>query len=61
MNFKSKAKSGRRCAFAQCATTALKIYEDDSWRIIACSQAHADIARKEIDKVPVNKQSEYFK
>lgn len=52
MNFKAKATKSRRCAFAQCLNSADKIYEDEHWRIIACSQAHADIAREEIDKVP---------
>ena len=61
MNFKAKAKAAGRCAFAPCANVADKIYADERFRILACSQAHADIARAEVDKVPVELHKEYFK
>lgn len=61
MKFKSKAKTARRCAYAACENSADKIYEDDSWRILACSQAHADIARGEIDKVPPEHHDTIFR
>lgn len=52
MIFKAKALNHARCAFARCMNAADKIYEDEHWRILACSQAHADIVREEINKVP---------
>jgi hypothetical protein len=52
MQFKAKVNKPGRCAYAVCQNQAGKIYQDDQWRILACSQAHADIARAEIDKVP---------
>ncbi len=61
MKFKAKAKATGRCAFAGCLNKAGKIYTDNSWRILACSQAHANIARAEIDKVPPEHHEEYFK
>ena len=60
MKFKARAKSAKPCAFARCKTEANKIYQDADWRIIACSQAHADIARGEIDKVPPEYHEQYF-
>lgn len=61
MEFKAKAKKAARCAYAPCATPAQKIYEDEKWRVLACSEAHANLARNEIDKVPLELQGEYFK
>lgn len=52
MKFKAKVKSPGRCAYAVCQNKAGKIYQDGEWRLLACSQAHADIARLEIAKVP---------
>lgn len=61
MQFKARAKTAKPCAYARCKNKADKIYQDDKWRVIVCSQAHADIARAEIDKVPVQYHAEYFK
>lgn len=61
MEFRARAKSMMPCAFARCKNKADKIYQDANWRVVACSQAHADIARSEIDKVPPEYQEEYFK
>lgn len=61
MKFRSKATKDGRCAYAACQNSANKIYEDGSWRILACSLAHAEIARSEIDKIPPEEQRRYFK
>lgn len=61
MNFKAKATKHRRCAYAACQNQADKIYADEHWRVIACSQAHADIARGEIDKVPPEHHDTVFR
>ena len=60
MKFKAKAKKVGICAYARCKNAAGKIYTDESWKILACSQAHADIARGEIDKIPVELHKEVF-
>jgi len=52
MQFKARAKSRKPCAFARCACMADKIYIDNKWKIMACSEAHANLARIELDKVP---------
>ena len=60
MIFKAKAKKAGICAYARCKNAAGKIYADESWKILACSQAHADIARGEIDKIPAEYHKEVF-
>ena len=60
MKFKAKAKKPGPCAYAKCKNAASKIYADESWRVLACSQAHADIARGEIDKIPTGLHKEVF-
>lgn len=60
MQFQARAKNPGRCAFAECANTANKIYVDAKFRLLACSQAHADIARNEINKIPVEYHKKYF-
>ena len=60
MEFKAKAKTTKPCAYARCKNSADKIYADENWKVITCSQAHADIARGEIDKIPPEYQAEVF-
>ena len=60
MIFKAKAKKPGPCAYAKCKNAAGKIYADESWKILACSQAHADIARGEINKIPTELHKEVF-
>lgn len=60
MKFKAKAKNSGRCAFEPCGCQASKIYVDENWRILACSQAHADLARAEIDKIPPEYHKQVF-
>lgn len=52
MKYRAKAKTYKPCAFASCAVLCNRIYQDDKWRIMACSTAHAKAARAELDKVP---------
>ena len=60
MKFKAKAKKPGPCAYARCKNAACKIYTDKFWRILACSLAHADIARSEIEKIPSGHHKEIF-
>jgi len=61
MIFKAKATILGQCAYAKCHNKADKIYSDNKWKILSCSLAHANIARSEIDKIPLEQQEDYFK
>ncbi len=59
MKLKAKAKEPGRCAYAVCMNQATKIFIDSEYKILACSQAHAEIAREEINKVPPERRKEF--
>jgi len=52
MKFKARNKSRKPCAYSPCGCLANKVYSDDKWRVLACSEAHANLARNELDKIP---------
>jgi hypothetical protein len=50
MRFVAKAKHGGACVYKKCLNRADKIYEDDDWRVLACSEAHARLVLELVEK-----------
>ena len=61
MQFKSKAKNPRDCAFGPCLNSGNKIYIGNKYKYLACSLAHAELAEQELYKIPEKERKKIWK
>lgn len=52
MQFRAKAKTPGRCCYVECHNAGNKIYQDENYKYLACSRAHAVIVQEIIEKNP---------
>lgn len=60
MKMIAKAKTPGRCVYAPCQCAAGKIYEDEHWRVMACSEAHAAKALEVVNRFPPEDVKNYL-
>jgi len=52
VTFRAKAKNPGKCALGGCRMAGTNIYRWGDWKLLACTQGHAQAAAKRLDTAP---------